>query len=65
MHGKQGSDPAKLTDAVVQLANVYESPIRSAGGADAVQTFEAKGNALLSQASAHRKLSSSLSHDEV
>lgn len=62
MNGKQGGDPAKLADALVRLAAIEEPPIRFAAGSDAVQAFEAKANALLSQASAHRALSSSLAH---
>lgn len=62
MNGKQGGDPAKLADALVHLAALEEPPVRFAAGADAVQTFEAKANALLTQANAHRALSSSLSH---
>ena len=61
MDGKQGGDPAKLADALVQLAALEEPPARFAAGADAVQTFEAKAKALLAQADAHRALSSSLS----
>ena len=63
MDGKQGGDPAKLADALVQLAALREPPGRFAAGADAVQTFEAKASTLLTQANAHRELSSSLSHD--
>ncbi|WP_144107498.1 SDR family oxidoreductase [Paraburkholderia sp. BCC1886] len=62
MNGKQGGDPAKLADALVKLAGEHEPPVRFAAGADAVQTFESKANALLAQANAHRELSSSLSH---
>ncbi|MFK4444927.1 NAD(P)-dependent dehydrogenase (short-subunit alcohol dehydrogenase family) [Caballeronia udeis] len=65
MDGKQGGDPAKLAIAIVQLAGLDEPPARFAAGADAVQTFEAKGKTLLAQAEAHRKLSSSLSHDDA
>ncbi|EJM73242.1 short-chain alcohol dehydrogenase [Pseudomonas sp. GM49] len=65
MDGKQGGDPAKLADAIVQLAGLDEPPVRFAAGADAVQTFEAKANALLAQADAYRKLSSSLAHDDA
>lgn len=65
MNGKQGGDPAKLADALVQLAGLEEPPARFAAGADAVQTFEAKANALLAQANAHRDLSSSLAHDDA
>ncbi|MGO4310846.1 SDR family oxidoreductase [Pseudomonas sp. KB_15] len=65
MSGKQGGDPAKLADAIVQLAGLDEPPVRFAAGADAVQTFEAKANALLAQADAYRQLSSSLAHDDA
>jgi hypothetical protein len=58
-------DPAKLADALVHLAGLAEPPARFAAGADAVQTFEAKANALLSEAHAHRDLSSSLALDAV
>ncbi|WP_426392375.1 SDR family oxidoreductase [Variovorax sp. R-27] len=64
MSGKQGGDPAKLADAIVRLAALEEPPARFAAGADAVQTFEAKANALLAQAGAHRGLSTSLAHDD-
>jgi NAD(P)-dependent dehydrogenase (short-subunit alcohol dehydrogenase family) len=64
MDGKQGGDPAKLADAIVQLAGLDVPPTRFAGGADAVQTFEAKAKTLLAQADAHRELSSSLAHDQ-
>jgi len=65
MNGKQGGDPAKLANAIVQLAALKEPPVRFAGGADAVQTFEAKAKALLAQANAHRDLSSSLALDDL
>lgn len=65
MDGKQGGDPAKLAKAIVQLAALAEPPTRFAAGADAVQTFETKANALLTQANAHRQLSSSLAHDDA
>jgi len=62
MDGKQGGDPAKLADAIVQLAGLDNPPARFAAGADAVQTFEAKAKILLEQAEAHRELSSSLAY---
>jgi NAD(P)-dependent dehydrogenase (short-subunit alcohol dehydrogenase family) len=65
MDGKQGGDPAKLAKAIVQLSGLKEPPARFAAGADAVQTFEAKAKALLSQANAHRDLSCSLARDDV
>jgi NAD(P)-dependent dehydrogenase (short-subunit alcohol dehydrogenase family) len=63
MNGKQSGDPAKLASAIVQLAALKEPPARFAGGADALQAFEAKANALLAQADAHRDLSCSLTYD--
>jgi NAD(P)-dependent dehydrogenase (short-subunit alcohol dehydrogenase family) len=65
MNGKQGGDPAKLADALVQLAGLEEPPARFAAGADAVQAFKAKANTLLAQADAHRDLSCSLAHDDA
>jgi NAD(P)-dependent dehydrogenase (short-subunit alcohol dehydrogenase family) len=64
MNGLQGGDPAKLANALVQLASQDEPPLRWAAGADAVATFEQKANDLLAQADAYRELSSSLAFDE-
>jgi NAD(P)-dependent dehydrogenase (short-subunit alcohol dehydrogenase family) len=65
MDGKQGGDPAKLADALVKLVALKEPPTRFAAGADAVQTFEAKADVLLTQAQAHRGLSASLAYDNA
>ena len=65
MDGKQGGDPAKLADALVELAALEQPPVRFAAGADAVATFEQKANELLVQADAYRALSSSLAHDDA
>jgi NAD(P)-dependent dehydrogenase (short-subunit alcohol dehydrogenase family) len=65
MNGLQGGDPAKLAKALIQLAGSDEPPLRWPAGADAVETFEKKANELLAQASAHRALSSSLTHDDA
>jgi NAD(P)-dependent dehydrogenase (short-subunit alcohol dehydrogenase family) len=65
MDGKQGGDPAKLARALVELADLDEPPVRFAAGTDAVATFEQKANDLLTQANAHRALSTSLAHDDV
>jgi hypothetical protein len=65
MDGEQGGDPAKLAHALVQLVALEEPPTRFAAGTDAMQTFEAKANALLSQAQAHRGLSASLAYDDA
>ena len=65
MDGQQGGDPAKLADALIQLAELDEPPLRFAAGADAVGVFEARATALRDQADAHRELSSKLAHDDA
>jgi NAD(P)-dependent dehydrogenase (short-subunit alcohol dehydrogenase family) len=65
MNGLQGGDPAKLARALVQLAGQAEPPLRWPAGADAVEAFEKKAKELLAQADAHRRLSSSLAHDDT
>ena len=65
MNGQQTGDPAKLADALVQLAAQNEPPLRFPAGADAVTTFENKAKLLLKQADANRDLSSNLAHDDV
>jgi len=65
MNGRQGGDPAKLAQALIQLIGTGEPPLRWAAGADAVQSFEQKAWILLDQAGAHRKLSSSLAHEDA
>jgi NAD(P)-dependent dehydrogenase (short-subunit alcohol dehydrogenase family) len=65
MNGLQGGDPAKLADALIQLAELDEPPLRFAAGADAVATFEQKAKELLAQADAHRGLSYSLAHNNA
>ncbi|GGJ43864.1 SDR family oxidoreductase [Deinococcus roseus] len=64
MNGQQGGDPARLADAIVQLAAHDQPPFRFAAGADAVSTFEQKAQALLAEAHAHLELSSSLAHSD-
>src|ERR1700674_195708 len=64
MNGKQGGAPAKLANALVQLASQGHPPLRFAAGADAVSAVEKKANDLLAQVDAHRELSSKLAlHD--
>ena len=65
MDGQQGGDPAKLADALIQLAELDEPPLRFAAGADAVGVFETRAKALQDQADAHRELSSNLAHDDA
>jgi NAD(P)-dependent dehydrogenase (short-subunit alcohol dehydrogenase family) len=65
MNGQQSGDPAKLADALVQLASQDEPPLRFVAGADAIATVEQKARALLAQADAYRELSSNLAHDDA
>jgi len=65
MNGKQGGDPAKLADALLQVASQDKPPLRFAAGADAVATFEQKARVLLAQAGAYRELSSNLARDDA
>ncbi|HEV8167682.1 MAG TPA: short-chain dehydrogenase/reductase, partial [Actinomycetota bacterium] len=62
MNGQQGGDPAKLANALVQLASQDEPPLRFVAGADAIATVEQKAKDLLAQADAYRELSSNLAH---
>ena len=63
MNGQQGGDPAKLADALVQLADRDEPPSRFVAGADAVEAVERKARDLLAQADAYRELSGDLALD--
>jgi NAD(P)-dependent dehydrogenase (short-subunit alcohol dehydrogenase family) len=65
MNGLQGGDPAKLADALVQLASQAEPPVRFVAGADAIATVEQKAKDLLTQADAFRELSSNLAHADA
>jgi NAD(P)-dependent dehydrogenase (short-subunit alcohol dehydrogenase family) len=65
MNGQQQGDPAKLANALVQLASQDEPPLRFAAGADAVQVVKKKAKDLLAQADAHRELSSNLAHNDA
>ena len=65
MNGLQGGDPAKLADALVQLASQAEPPVRFVAGADAVATVEQKAKDLLAQVDAYRELSSNLAHADA
>jgi NAD(P)-dependent dehydrogenase (short-subunit alcohol dehydrogenase family) len=65
MNGQQGGDPAKLANALVQLAGQDEPPLRFVAGADAIAAVEQKAKDLLAQADAHRELSTNLAHDDA
>ncbi|MFE4834494.1 SDR family oxidoreductase [Arthrobacter sp. NPDC056691] len=65
MNGQQGGDPAKLADALIELAELDEPPLRFAAGADAVGLFDSRAKQLQDQANAHRGLSSNLAYDDA
>ena len=65
MDGQQGGDPAKLADALVQLAGQGEPPLRFVAGTDAMEAVETKAKLLLAQADAHRELSATLAHHDA
>ena len=65
MNGQQGGDPAKLANALVQLASSDEPPLRWVAGADAVEAVEQKAKDLLAQVDAYRELSSSLAYSDT
>ena len=65
MDGQQGGDPAKLADALVQLAGQGEPPLRVVAGTDAMEAVETKAKLLLAQADAHRELSATLAHHDA
>jgi NAD(P)-dependent dehydrogenase (short-subunit alcohol dehydrogenase family) len=65
MNGKQGGDPAKLANALLQLAGHNKTPLRWPAGADAIGTFEQKAESLVADADANRDLSSHLSYDDA
>jgi NAD(P)-dependent dehydrogenase (short-subunit alcohol dehydrogenase family) len=64
MNGRQGGDPAKLADALVQLASQDQPPLRWVAGADAVEVVEQKAKDMLAQVDAYRKLSTSLALED-
>ena len=65
MNGQQSGDPAKLANALIQLAGQDEPPRRFAAGADAIATVKQKAKDLLAQADAYRELSSNLAYDDA
>src|SRR4051794_10356690 len=59
-NGQQTGDPAKLSQALVTIANEAKPPLRFLAGADAVAAAEQVATTLQQQANAYRELSSSL-----
>ena len=62
-NGKQPGDPKKLADALIEIASQQEPPLRFVAGADAIAGAENAASLLQQQASAFRKLSTSLGFD--
>src|SRR5437867_9150815 len=60
MSGRQGRDPAKPANALVQLAGQDQPPLRWVAGADAVEAVERKARTLLAEVDVYRELSSNL-----
>jgi NAD(P)-dependent dehydrogenase (short-subunit alcohol dehydrogenase family) len=65
MNGTQAGDPAKLAQALVQLADSTEPPLRWPAGEDVVEAVEDKARLLLAQVDAHRELSTSLAYEDA
>lgn len=65
MNGRQAGDPAKLAEALIQLAARDDPPLRWVAGEDAVERIETKARLLLAQVDAHRALSTNLAHDDA
>ena len=65
MNGTQAGDPARLAQALVQLADSTEPPLRWVAGEDVVEGVEGKARLLLAQVDAHRELSTSLAHEDA
>jgi NAD(P)-dependent dehydrogenase (short-subunit alcohol dehydrogenase family) len=65
MNGRQGGNPARLADALIQLAGQDDPPLRFPAGSDAVAALEQKAQTLLAQAGAYRDLSGSLAYDDA
>jgi NAD(P)-dependent dehydrogenase (short-subunit alcohol dehydrogenase family) len=65
MNGTQAGDPARLAQALVQLAGSSEPPLRWAAGEDVVAGLEEKAQLLLAQVDAHRDLSTGLAHEDA
>ena len=65
MNGKQQGNPAKLSEALLRIADEAQPPKRWLAGADALAEAERKLALFQEQISAYRDLSSSLAYDDV
>ncbi|MDQ0585624.1 SDR family oxidoreductase [Streptomyces rishiriensis] len=65
MNGQQAGDPAKLADALLEVAALDEPPLRFIAGDDCLAAVEAKAKELLAQVEASRELGSGLAHADA
>ncbi|WP_377273258.1 SDR family NAD(P)-dependent oxidoreductase [Peterkaempfera sp. SMS 1(5)a] len=65
MNGQQAGDPARLADALLEVAALDQPPLRFVAGDDCLAAVEAKANDLLAQVDASRQLGSGLAHDDA
>ena len=63
--GQQPGDPAKLAQALIEIASEEEPPRRFIAGADAIALVEQKVADLQVQIDAYRDLSTSLAYDDA
>ena len=63
--GRQPGDPAKLAQALIEIASAASPPRRFIAGADAVALAEQKIADLRAQIDAYRSLSTSLEYDDA
>ncbi|MFJ4031375.1 SDR family NAD(P)-dependent oxidoreductase [Streptomyces griseoluteus] len=63
MNGRQPGDPVKLADALLNVVDLEEPPLRFVAGSDAIEAVAAKAGELLAQAEASRELGMDLAHD--
>lgn len=62
-NGQQSGDPAKLAQALIEIAGEQQPPLRFLAGADAVSTAEQVIDTLKQQIEVYRTLSSDLAYD--
>ncbi|MYW67025.1 SDR family NAD(P)-dependent oxidoreductase [Streptomyces sp. SID8379] len=65
MNGQQAGDPVKLADALLEVIDLPDPPLRFVAGDDALHTAEAKGQEITAQATASRALGSDLAHTDA
>jgi NAD(P)-dependent dehydrogenase (short-subunit alcohol dehydrogenase family) len=63
--GQQPNDPAKLADALVEIAGEDDPPRRFIAGEDAIELAEEKVVELQEQIDAYRNLSTSMAYDDA